>query len=99
MKEKIFYLDKNGFDFLIKSKTTWYGVHWFWQSIPFFGIIKSHRELNTIHKYGFIIFGFNLYIKIDQYYFDDNPGNCKKCTNSKDDYAKEECDFWYNNSY
>lgn len=53
-----------GFDIYLKD--TWYGLHYYWQSIPFFGIINVHRKCNTIHEYGITIFGLNLYFKIDE---------------------------------
>jgi hypothetical protein len=52
-----------GIDIYIKG--TWYGVHYFWQSIPLFGIINHHRKCNTIHEYGIIFLGLWLYFKID----------------------------------
>jgi hypothetical protein len=53
-----------GFD--INVFHTWYGLHYYWQSSPLFDIINSHRKMNTLHKYGIIIFGLWLYIRIDQ---------------------------------
>jgi len=53
-----------GIDICIKG--VWYGVHYYWQSNPLFGIIDHHRKYNTIHEYGIIIFGLWVYIKIDE---------------------------------
>lgn len=50
----------------INIKDTWYGVHYFWQVCPLFGIINSHRKCNTVHEWGIIIFGLWLYIRIDE---------------------------------
>jgi len=58
-----FYLDKYGFDFNVKH--VWYGLHWYWQEYPLFEIINRHRKSNSIHEYGFIVFGCWLYMKID----------------------------------
>ena len=43
----------------------WIGLHYYWQSIPLFDIINSHRKSNTVHCYGIIIFGLWLYLKVD----------------------------------
>jgi hypothetical protein len=53
-----------GIDFYIIN--TWYGLHYFWQLYPFFDLIYRHRKCNTIHEYGVILFGLNLYFKIDK---------------------------------
>jgi|WetSurMetagenome_2_1015567.scaffolds.fasta_scaffold958280_2 hypothetical protein len=53
-----------GIDIYIKD--VWCGIHFNWQSIPFFDIINHHRKCNTIHEYGIIIFGLWIYIKIDE---------------------------------
>jgi len=53
----------NGIDIYINN--TWYGIHYYWQRIPLFDIINSHRKCNTVHSYGIIVFGLWLYLKID----------------------------------
>lgn len=37
-----------GIDFKFKN-SSWYGIHFYWQSIPFFDLIYSHN------RYGFIL--------------------------------------------
>jgi hypothetical protein len=44
----------------------WIGLHYYWQSIPLFGIINSHRKCNTLHQYGVVFFGLWLYLRIDE---------------------------------
>lgn len=62
--ERNFFLSLcNGVD--IRFHNAWYGIHWYWQSYPLFDIINNHRKCNTIHEYGFIIFGLLVYFKID----------------------------------
>lgn len=58
-----FYLN-NGID--ININHVWYGLHYFWQSDPLFGIINSHRKCNTVHEYGIIVFGLWLTYKKDE---------------------------------
>lgn len=53
-----------GFDLLVNG--TWYGIHCFWQSIPMFGTIVSHRKCDSVHEYGLIAFGLQVYFKIDE---------------------------------
>lgn len=48
-----------GIDFKFKN-SSWYGIHFYWQSIPFFDLIYSHN------RYGFIVFGLWIYIKIEK---------------------------------
>jgi hypothetical protein len=62
LKQRIIFLD--GIDIYINE--VWYGIHFYWQSIPLFGIINSHRKCNTLHEYGFIFFGLWIFIKIDR---------------------------------
>jgi hypothetical protein len=57
-------IDKCGIDIWISG--AWYGLHWYWQSIPLFDVICVHRKMNTVHEYGLIIFGLWVYIRIDQ---------------------------------
>jgi hypothetical protein len=64
MINKKLIINKNGFDLRINN--CWYGIHWFWQEYPLFGIVNIHRKCNTIHEYGIVLFGFNLYYKIDK---------------------------------
>jgi hypothetical protein len=45
----------NGVD--IRIKHSWYGFHYYWQSIPLFGIIACHRKLNIVYEYGIIVLG------------------------------------------
>jgi hypothetical protein len=54
----------NGIDIYINNK--WYGIHFNWQCDPLFDIINCHRKCNTVHEYGIIIFGFWIYVKIDE---------------------------------
>lgn len=54
----------NGIDIFIKEK--WIGLHYYWQSIPLFNFINTHTKMNTVYKYGIILFGLWLYIRIDE---------------------------------
>lgn len=60
-----FAFDGSGIDVKINN-SPWYGIHFYWQSMPIFGTINHHTKLNSIHKYGIIIFGLWIYIKIDE---------------------------------
>lgn len=54
----------DGIDIAIRG--AWYGFHWYWQSIPLFDIINTHTKCNSVHKYGIVLFGLWLYIRIDK---------------------------------
>jgi hypothetical protein len=57
-------VNRNGITILIKR--SWFGIHWFWQCYPLFGVINCHRKCNTVHEYGFTFLGFNIYLYIDK---------------------------------
>ena len=57
-------INKLGID--ISVRRVWYGLHWYWQSIPLFDIIYYHTKCNSVHKYGIVIFGLWIYFKIDE---------------------------------
>jgi hypothetical protein len=52
-----------GVDFYIRGR--WIGPHVYWQRDPLFGVIHHYTKCNTVRKYGFIVFGLWVYIKID----------------------------------
>ena len=54
----------NGVDVYIKNK--WYGIHFYWQSIPLFGIINTHRKCKTVREVGIIFLGLWIYFKVDK---------------------------------
>jgi len=53
--------------FLVRIGRGWYGLSWFWQSLPLFGRIYMNRKHNTQLTYGIIIFGLNIF------FFANNP--------------------------